>query len=73
MEKISKTKKFEILELYIIKNVRMFLKVTTLSDITEASGKNLRKDHNKLNEYTCSSQAYDWPKIPQPTNGMILL
>ena len=73
MEQISEERIFDNRELYIINNVRMFLQVTTLSDITEASGEFLCEQYDKYNKYTCSSQAYKWPNIPKPTNRMFQL
>ena len=61
-------------EMQQINQVRQYLQVTTLADISSYDGKKLTKDTLMGNKQTsCSSKKYNWPRIPKPPRSYLKL
>ena len=70
--KIAESKKFPQKELNDINIVRLYLEVTTLSDITISDGSKIKNKILEGERYTCCiSVTYWWPRIPKPTRIMV--
>jgi hypothetical protein len=75
MEVVNTTNLYSQLELRLINEVRMYVKVLFVSDICHADGFTVRRDilhaANTLN--TCSGLAFQWPNTAAPTKKMVEL
>ena len=72
LENIAESKNFNSKELYDINMVRLYMRVTTLSDITLVDGSKIREDAIRGERFiSCSSSFYEWPRIPKPSRKMI--
>jgi hypothetical protein len=72
MEMFQDSKLFSNQELKWINEVRVFLQVMTISDITSSDGRYIKqKVYDGLRDFSCSGAAYHWPRAATPTRSSL--